>query len=420
MIELADGPASPVLEDLADSNFDPFALDDLLYGDMDDPYPTIHALREAGPVHPFPLRSRYMTEEDQATAGTPMISIYGYDTITRALLNPELFSNTAYEFTLGLSFGRTITLLDPPEHTRYRRIFQKAFLPNVVRSWSEHLVQPVVDGLIEKFADRGRADLIADFTIHYPFQIIYKQLKLPPEHEALFQKLAVTQTAYAVYPEKAVEAGQKLGVYFEQMVRGRRDNPGNDLPSLLATAEADGERLPEWLLVSFLRQLVNAGGDTTYRGTGTLLLALLTHPEQLEAVRRDRSLILPAIEEAMRWDGPVSLIPRKIMYDTEFEGYPVKAGTLVDVATNSANRDPKHFPDPDRFDIFRKSKAKHIGFATGPHVCIGQHLARIEMERALTSLMDRFPKLRLDPDMPPPVNSGYMMRCPRELHVRFD
>ncbi len=189
--------------------------------------------------------------------------------------------------------------------------------------------------------------------------------------------------------------------------------------SLLAHAEVDGEYLPEEILVSFLRQLVNAGGDTTYRATSMLLTGLLTHPDQLEAVRKDRSLIPQAIEEALRWDGPVLIATRTPSLDAELCGVKLPAGACLSVASGSANRDPSRFENPDRFDIFRR-KQRHFAFAFGPHVCIGQHLARVEMTRALNAILDHLPNLRLDPDMPPPRIQGTMMRVPRRIHVRFD
>src|SRR4030095_12699116 len=154
--------------------------------------------------------------------------------------------------------------------------------------------------------------------------------------------------------------------------------------------------------VSFLRQLINAAGDTTYRATSILLAGLLTHPDQFDAVRRDRSLIPQAIEEALRWDGPVLVASRTAARDTRLGGIDIPRDAILAVASGSANRDPSRYADPDAFDIFRKRGHRHFAFAYGPHVCIGQHLARVEMTRALNAVLDRLPGLRLDPDMPPP------------------
>ena len=179
----------------------------------------------------------------------------------------------------------------------------------------------------------------------------------------------------------------------------RRADPGEDLISLLATTEVEGEYLPEDVLISFLRQLMNAAGDTTYRGTSVLLTALLTEPERLEAVRADRSLIPLAIEEALRWDGPVAVQLRMAKRDLVIDGVNVPAGSLIDVVAGAANRDPALYTDPDRFDMHRP-KRPHFAFARGPHICVGQHLARVEMTRALNAVCDRLHNLRLDPDAP--------------------
>ena len=189
--------------------------------------------------------------------------------------------------------------------------------------------------------------------------------------------------------------------------------------SLLALAEVDGEQLPEEILISFLRQLVNAGGDTTYRATSVLLTGLLTQPDQLDAIRQDRSLIPQAIEEALRWDGPVLIATRTPTMDTELCGVQHTGRRLPVGGLGLGQPRSARFENPDRFDIFRK-KQRNFGFAFGAHVCIGQHLARIEMTRALNAILDRLPNIRLDPALPPPAIQGTMMRVPKHIHVCFD
>jgi cytochrome P450 len=188
----------------------------------------------------------------------------------------------------------------------------------------------------------------------------------------------------------------------------------------LARAEVDGDYLPDEVLISFLRQLINAGGDTTFRGTSALLTALLTHPDQLDAVRADRSLISQAIDEALRWEVPPTSTFRYVIQDTEIDGVKIPKGTFINLVLASANRDPRKFSNPDKFDIFRERKHRHVAFASGPHLCIGQHLAKMEMTRALNQLFDRLPNLRLDPDMPPPQLIGHILRSPEHIWVKFD
>lgn len=411
----------PQLEDLANKAFDPFAMDRLASGDFDDPYPVLHALMAEGPVYKGSYRKLFSKVPDVQNGDLPQYTILGHDACMQVLLAPETFTNhEAFERTLGQSFGNTVTLMDGAIHGRYRKVFQKAFLPQIVRKWGESIVDPVVDRLIGAFIDRGKADLIEEFTHHFPFQVIYGQLELDPEQAPVFHKLAVAQLLSGIGAPQGAEATAKLGAFFEELLALRRANPGTDLISHLATVEADGDRLPDDVLISFLRQLVNAGGDTTYRGSSVLLTCLLNHPDQFEAVRNDRSLIPQAVEEALRWDGPVANTARFAIRDAEVAGVPIPAGTLLNICLASANRDPAKFDEPDRFDIFRARHNRAIPFASGPHVCIGQHLARVEMTRALEAILDRLPNVRLDEDMPPPKIIGHMLRAPEHLYVKFD
>ena len=411
--------AIPRIQDFDDAAYDPFVSDEAAFGDCADPYPRLAEWLKQGPVHKMDYRAGMGIYPDITMAGLEHYLVLGYEATEKIFLDPATYSNKTYARNLGISFGRSVSTMDAPEHSRFRKIFQKAFLPNMVAKWGETLVDPVVQSLMDKFAARGKADLVQEFTHHYPFQIIYRQLNLPPEDVKTFHKLAIAQTVVMYDVPHGTEASHKLGVYFKNLLDERRRNPGDDLVSLLALAEADGEQLPEEILISFLRQLVNAGGDTTYRATSVLLTGLLSNPEQLDAVRQDRALIPQAIEEALRWDGPVLIATRTPTVDTELCGVKIPAGACLSVASGSANRDPSRFENPDQFDIFRK-KQRNFGFAFGPHVCIGQHLARIEMTRALNAILDRLKNIRLDPALPPPAIQGTMMRVPKHIHVCFD
>ena len=411
----------PRLEDLEDQSFDPFVVEKLSTGDCPDPYPRIHKLRAQGPVVEGSYRRNFTDVPDVQMGHLPQVMVLGYDAVLKVLTQPELFRNKeAFAPNLGRSFGNTVTVMDAPEHTHFRKIFQKAFLPQVVAKWGETVVDPVVNRLMEGFIHRGEADLIEEFTHHYPFQVIYAQLELEPTQSKVFHKLAIAQILSSIGAPQGPEASGKLGDFFGELLRQKRANPGSDLISHLATVEADGERLPDDVLISFLRQLMNAGGDTTYRGTSVLLTGLLTHPDQLQAVIDDRGLIPAAIDEALRWEGPVASTFRYCAHDTEIGGQPIRAGTYVNTVIASANRDPAKFPDPDAFNIFRKNTVRHLAFASGPHLCIGQHLARVEMTRALNAILDRLKNLRLDPDKPAPQIVGHLLRVPVHLWVKFD
>ncbi|MFT3754459.1 MAG: cytochrome P450 [Pseudoxanthomonas sp.] len=405
--------------DFDDKEFNPFFSDEMAFGDTEDLYGRLAELRQQAAVHPVDYRTLFSPYPDVTLSQFKHFTVLSHDLVSEVLNNPDTFTNQAFTYNLGKSFGRSISTMDAPEHPRYRRIFQKAFLPQVVSQWGETLVDPVVKHLMDKFVDRGEADLVQEFTLYYPFHIIYRQLDLPQEDIETFHKLAIAQSIISIDFDHGSEAARKLGDYFKGLLAVRRENPGDDLVSMLAQAEVDGEKLPEEILISFLRQLINAGGDTTYRGTSNLLVGLLSNPEQLDAVRQDRSLVPQAIEEALRWEGPVGLTWRMAAKDTVLGDVEIPAGSVIDLVQGAANRDPAKFPDPDKFDIFREKTARHFGFAAGPHICIGQHLARVEMTRALNAILDRMPNLRLDPDKPEPSIRGFMMRVPKHIFVKY-
>lgn len=411
----------PKLVDLSDPNFDAFAMEKAMRGSYPDPYPTIHKMMAEGSVHHVEYHSIFSDTPDIEMAPYDHYTVFGYDACNEVLMDGETFHNReAFENSLGKSFGRTVTVMDGDEHQRFRKVLQKAFLPNVVSRWGDSLVQPVVDRLMGKFIRRGTADLVEEYTHHFPFQIVYSMLLLEPEQAPVFHKLAVAQLLSSGGYTQGPEATAKLGEFFAAMLAQRRANPGDDLVSHLATVEVDGEYLDDDVLISFLRQLVNAGGDTTYRATSVLLTCLLKEPELYEEVLNDRSMIAPAIEEALRWDGPVTSTFRYCMKDTEVAGVLIPKGSMVDVCLGSANRDPKYYEDPDKFDIHRKRTVRQLGFAGGPHICVGQHLARVEMTRALEAVLDNLKNLRLDPDMPPPNIVGHSLRAPDHIFVKFD
>ena len=409
------------LPDFDDPNFDPFAADEEAFGDITDAYERLSELRKRGPVLEGDIFSLMGLAPDASYSQFKQFTIVGYDEVAEAQSDPAIYSNDAYLNSIGMTFGNSLSIMNPPHHSRYRRIFQHAFLPGIVNTWSAKIVGPVINGLIDKFADRGHADLVNEFAILYPFSIIYRQLELPQEDIATFHKLAVSQTLTinATLPY-AKEAARKLGVYFQDMIddKRRRNQKGEGLVDVLVNAEVDGEHLPDDVIVSFLRQLVNAAGDTTYRGTGTLFTGLLTNPDQYQAVYNDRELVPQGIEEALRWDAPSIMAYRTAARDVTLGGVNIPKDATLCVIVGAANRDPKVFPEPDKFDIFRK-RIRHYAFGFGPHVCIGQHLARLEMTRAINAVMDRLPNLRLDPDKPPPIVSGGVMRTPRSVFVRF-
>jgi cytochrome P450 len=244
-------------------------------------------------------------------------------------------------------------------------------------------------------------------------------MNLPMEYRDRFHKIATAQTCVMFDRAHGEEAGRKLGRFLTGLIEERRKlNAPTDFVSVIANSEVDGERLPHEVLLGFFRQLMNAGGDTSYHGFSNIMAALFTNPEQLDAIRKDRSLIAAAIEEGMRWGAPVPA-DRTAAQDTVLAGVPIPKGSLVRVLSGVANRDESVWPNPHKFDIFRPQK-RHFAFGYGPHVCIGQHVARMELQTALSTLLDRLPDVRLDPDMPRPVIRGLTFRGADAVHVKWD
>lgn len=408
------------LEDFEDAGFDPHITDEMLCGTVVDPYPTLHAMMEQGAVHEVEYRTLFSPYPDVNLTSFRHFTVVGYDAVSAALMDIDNFLNEAFRYTLGESFGESLSIMDPPDHPKFRRGFQKAFNPSTLAQWKASTVERVVREAIDRFINRGCTDLVEDFARPIPFEVVYRQLGLPADEIDIFRRLAMTQVLVSVDRLHGQEAGKKLGRYFSALIAERRRHPGDDLVSTVAAIRMDdGNYLPDEVLISFLRQLINAGGDTTYRATTVLLSQLLENPEQLEAVRQDRSLVPLAVEEALRWDGPVTATQRLTKRAVTIDGVTIPGGSIVALVLQSANRDPRKFADPDRFDIFRDRTTRHFAFAMGPHNCLGQHLARIEISTALNAVLDRLSDVRLDPDRPRPEIRGHLFRAAQHIHVQY-
>ena len=222
----------------------------------------------------------------------------------------------------------------------------------------------------------------------------------------------------AADPDNGLKASAAMLEYLTEHVEARRRAPGTDLISDLVTSEMDGEMLSDEEIYSFLRLLLPAGAETTYRASGNFLFGLLTHPDQLDALRADRSLMPHAVEEAIRWESPLLITSRRATRDVELAGVEIPEGTAVIANIGSANHDESRWDHPEDFDI-RREPQPQIAFGVGPHMCLGMHLARLELKVAVNRLLDRLPNLRLDPDGDDPHIHGERFRSPTSLPVLF-
>lgn len=414
--------AMPRIRDFEDTTFNPFTAMKVVGGEQNvkDFYPELKRLRDLNPVFDGDLRAHFGLPVAPSKAHMRHVAILGYNEARDVLRTPTLYSNKVYENNLGVYFGRSVTVMDPPEHTHNRQLFQLAFAPGRIQAYGEEIIPRLINNLIDKFEARGRAELVSEFTLHFPFHFIHELMALPMEDRAIFHKLAFGQITIDVDRKNGMDAVNKLKAYLTEVVMDRRRNPRpNDFISTIATAEVEGERLSDEVVISFFRQLMNAGGDTSYNGFSSVLAGLLQHPDQFDALKKDRTLVPKAIEEGLRWNCPVPSISRTPVEQVELSGVTIKPGDEITVCLAAANRDDKMFANPDAFDIHRASRG-HAAFGLGPHICIGQFLARLEMINAMNALLDRLPRLRADPDQPAPVISGYSLRGPQQLHVRFD
>src|SRR6266568_3214889 len=314
-----------------DSDFEVF--DDAVAGDARDPYPELALARNAHPVQR--LDTSNMPHDD----AHPVFFVYRYEDVFEVLRDGETFSSAhIIELIMGDVMGRHIMLgMDNPEHRRYRALVSDAF------------------------AGRGHAELVREFTFPYPTKVIASLLGLPREDYRQFQRWSIGILNILSQRDQAIAASAEVKEYLAGILAERRREPREDLISDLAQAELDGERLTDEEIFSFLRLLLPAGVETTYRSTGNLLFSLLSRPDQLDAVRADRSLIPQAIDEALRFETPLLNITRLATRDTVLSGVEIPAGSTILVMLAAANRDETRWPDPDGFDIFREPRL-HISF----------------------------------------------------------
>ena len=389
------------------------AFDAAVAGDVRDPYTELGRMRREQPVQRLDMSAM---PHDEAK---PVFFVYRYDEIVQVLRDNATFSSSIVINFFGEVFGKFVMLgMDEPEHRRYRSLVSAAFSQKALARRQDDLVEQVANELVDGFVDRGRAELVREFTFPYPTQIIAGLLGLPRADYPQFQRWSISLLSFILNPERGIAASAALREYFAAILATRRQEPRDDLISGLAQAEIDGERLSNEEIFSFLRLLLPAGIETTYRSTGNLLFGVLSNPTLRDAVGSDRSLIPQAIEEAVRWEPPLLTITRVATRDTELAGMSIPAGSTVMPMLGAANRDEDRYPDPDRFDISR-SPEPHTSWGNGVHVCLGMHLARLEMRVALNVLLDRLPNLRLDPEGDDPHIRGQVFRSPTSLPVLF-
>lgn len=398
--------------------YDPFeAFDDVMGGAVRDPYPDFAEKRANAAVWPGSLMADHLLPEGVPVP--PTWTLFRFDDCSRVLRDADTFSSAGYDATIGMVMGHMILGMDDPEHRRHRNLVAEAFRQKSLARWERELIGSVVDGLIDGFAGDGRADLVRQLTFEFPVRVISRILGLPEEDFPQFHRWSIELIGLVADIDRGLAASESLKQYFAGIVEAKRSSPDEDVISDLVQAEVDGERLTDEAIYSFLRLLLPAGAETTYRSSGNLLYLLLTHRDQLEAVRRDRRLLPQAIEEGLRCEPPLLTIERTTTREVEIGGVQIPAGASVAPCLGSANHDESRWEDPDSFDMFRPAKP-HLAFAFGPHMCLGMHLARLETQVVINAVLDRLPNVRIDLEDGDPHIRGVVFRSPTALPVTFD
>ncbi|MEU5853258.1 cytochrome P450 [Saccharopolyspora shandongensis] len=351
------------------------------------------------------VRPEQPVEHDSAAG---IWNVYGYPEILEALSDPATFSSDTRRLVPELAGNDegNLVQMDPPEHNKLRKLVSHAFTPKVVAD-----LEPRIAGLTNELLDAvsDRTELVRDLAYPLPVIVIAELLGVPSSDRGLFKKwvdaMFASSNKFSLkerskeqeeYMAKAMEQVQELTEYLLGHVRERRRTPREDLLGKLVAAEVDGVQLTDTEVANFGLVLLIAGHITTTMLLGNTVLCLDAHPDQLAAVRADRSLVPSAIEESLRYFSPFAAVSRATNREVELGGTVIPADQLLLLWIAAANRDPRQFTDPNAFDV-RRDPNPQIGFGRGIHFCLGAPLARLEGRIALNILLDRFPNLRTDP-----------------------
>lgn len=379
--------------------------------------PQVHRLRAQAPVHKGKLREILGLPEHDRHAyakGRPHWTALSWKACEAALRDPKTFSNSvqghpnpANENTMG------ILEMDPPVHLAYRRTIQSRFLMlEAMGWWREKAIDGIVDRLVTRLAQQDRADLNLDFCARIPVYTITTAIGLDGEEALRFRHayLNSTSSSRAVPMEQRMANARIVESTLLGLIERRRAEPQDDLVSFLLSTELmlsgqEPRPLTDREIMTHAKLVMVAGGGTSWRQMGIALFALLTHRDQLESVRADRSLMDDAVEESLRWNPTAPYFYRMVMKDVDFFGQHIPQGAVLELGLGPANRDPERWDRPDEYDLFRP-KQTNMAFGLGVHRCLGMNVARVEINHGIGALLDHFPNLRLDPDAETPFMTG--------------
>ncbi len=349
--------------------------------------------------------------------GAPAWLIAGHEALAAAFRDAERFPpHRTYEAGIEGVVGRTFISMHGDEHLTYRKLATPAFRSRAVASYERDGLATLAHELIDRFIDRGEADLMPEFAARFPYLVISRLLGLPREREDEFHDWAIAMLRFQENRDRAMQAQRELTAYVAPIVAARRREPRNDVISGLVQASDGGRGLSDEEVLSHVRLLLPTGGETTHGTLGNLIFALLTHEDAWRRICADASAAAGAVDEVLRWESSIAVLPRMSATESiEFRGCRMPANAWVLFAIAGANRDPDVFADPDRFDIDRDC-GEALTFGPGLKSCPGMHLARKNLTVAVQTLAERVPNLRLlDQRSAQPRRS--VLRCPTALQA---
>jgi cytochrome P450 len=388
-------------------------------GYTDDPYPRWQALREESAIHEGVVHELTGYPGDWFFQGLPYpdrphFSGFSFDACDAAFRDGDLFASHAAEESIDTSqpgVFNSILAMGGAQHRRYRALVQPSFVPAKAQWWINNWIEQTVHALIDQFVDDGHAELNVDFAAAIPVLTITGSFGVDVEQALIIREFLMSDTP-------------RVFAILEPIIAARRERPEDDLISVLVEAEYTDEdgvshRLTDAEILSFAMLLLAAGSGTTWKQMGITLAAILERPDVLAAVRADRALVRAAIEESVRWQPTDPMFSRHVTRDTELFGVHLPEGAVLHLCLGAANRDPERWERPDEYDITRPPKPS-LAFGGGPHVCLGMHVARAEMNVGINALLDRLPNLRLDPGAEQPRYIGFYERGATAIPVVFD
>ena len=347
----------------------------------------------------------------------PAWLILGYEQLRQAFSDEEHFECArAYRIHSEPSMGKTIQTMSAEQHRINRALVSRPFFPRQIRALVEPLLASQARLLLDEIQGQELVDLVQAFARPYPFKIITRMLGIPIHDDAQCLSWALKIIDFPWDPEGALRAKAEFDDYLLPLIAERRQVPADDVISVLALSEIEGQQLDDEEILSFCRLLFPAGSDTTYKMLGSLLYAILETPGMKQLARGSDEQRHALVQEGLRWQPPTALLPRMCSQDTQLGGVHIREGDWILFGITAANNDPEVFTNPREFDPGRNNK--NLAFGHGEHFCLGSHLARQELECAIKLLFQRFPEMALSSEHPVEITQA-VLRGPKSLWVKL-